>query len=85
MNEELETILELNECLLADGFNDAIIGISQCENPKAVYSIKKCIDKLIERDGMSKDEAIEFFSFNVSGSYMGEKTPIFITLKEEII
>jgi hypothetical protein len=25
---------------------------------------------------MTYDEAVKFFDFNVSGSYMGEKTPI---------
>jgi hypothetical protein len=25
---------------------------------------------------MSEDEALEYFDFNVSGAYMGEKTPI---------
>jgi hypothetical protein len=25
---------------------------------------------------MNYDEAIEFFDFNISGSYVGEKTPI---------
>ena len=85
MNKELEMLLDFNQCLLADGFNEAIIGISQCNTVKAIYSSKKCIDILMERDKMSEEEAVEFFQFNVVGSYMGDKTPIFIILQDDVI
>jgi hypothetical protein len=29
---------------------------------------------------MDEDEAIEFYEFNVSGAYVGENTPIFVTV-----
>ena len=29
---------------------------------------------------MTYKEAVEYFEFNILGSYMGEKTPIFLTL-----
>lgn len=80
----IEMLLSFNECLLADGFDEAIIGISQCNTPKAVYDTKKCIEILIERDKMSEEEAVEFFQHNVVGSYMGEKTPIFTILKTNL-
>ncbi|MFW6246626.1 MAG: hypothetical protein ACOC22_00420 [bacterium] len=63
------------EFLSADGFEDAIIGIS---GNKLVYSNQKCIEILMIRDGMSLDEAVEYFTFNVEGAYMGEKTPIWV-------
>jgi|GEM_PF-871243 len=85
MNQELKMLLELNECLLADGFDDAIIGISQCNTNKAVYSSKKCIDILRERDGMSEIEAVEFFHYNIVGSHMGDKTPIFMIFQDDVI
>lgn len=60
--------------LTADGFDDAIIG--RCESSgKVIYSISKCIDILI-KDGMSEEDAIEYFYYNVSGAYVGELTPI---------
>ncbi len=37
---------------------------------------KKCIDVLIQNDGLEEDEAVEFFEFNTRGAYVGEKTPI---------
>lgn len=80
----IHMLLLLNECLLADGFDDAIIGISQCTTPKAVYCTKKCVEILIKRDKMTEEEAVEFFQHNVVGSYVGEKTPIFVVLSDAI-
>lgn len=73
--------------LKADGFDEAVIGMgNQMPNdPVLIYDADKCIDILMTRDGMSGEEALEFFSYNVQGSYVGEKTPIFIwksTLEE---
>ena len=31
---------------------------------------------------MSRDEALEFFDFNVSGAYVGENTPVFLEDEE---
>lgn len=59
--------------LLADGFDDAIIGLDEKEM-RLIYSVSKCID-ILSVD-MSHEEAVEYFEFNVSGAYMGEKTPI---------
>jgi hypothetical protein len=62
------------DILMADGFDDAIIGI-ETKTMRVIYSVSKCIEILVEQ-GMSEFEAIEYFDFNVSGSYVGEKTPI---------
>ena len=69
-----------DEILLADGFEDAFVGIveSNGSHPKALYNEDKCVDILIERDGMDYEEAIEFFQFNVAGAYVGEYTPAFV-------
>jgi hypothetical protein len=61
--------------LFVDGFDDAIIGT--CEKTDVViYSTKKIIEILME-EGMEHEDALEHFHFNISGSYMGEMTPIF--------
>jgi|TARA_R110000803_G_scaffold197310_1_gene260788 hypothetical protein len=70
------------ECLLADGFDDAIIGISSCSSPKAVYSVNKVIEILM-KEGMSQEDAIEHFDYNIAGSYVGDKTPIFVNAPDE--
>ena len=56
--------------LLADGFDECLIGLGRrCGKPDiAVYDEEKCIDLLMKRDGMTHDEATEFFEFNVVGS-----------------
>lgn len=66
------------ELLCADGFDDAIIGyVVQPEGPPLVlYSSERCIEILIE-EGLSEEEAWEHFEYNVRGSYVGERTPLF--------
>ena len=59
--------------LIADGFDDAIIGFDE-QNWKIVYSVRKCIDILM--NDMSEIDAMEYFAYNVSGGYVGENTPI---------
>ena len=76
IKEELMEALEEHECLIADGFDDALIGITMVGEIIAVYSYRKCLEVLM-RD-MSEEDAIEFFDYNVLGAYVGEKTPIFI-------
>lgn len=67
--------------LIADGYDDAIIG--QTTKGLVVYNIATIIELLMERDGMTEEEALEFFDFNIDGSYMGDQTPIFIFLDED--
>lgn len=76
MENILEHILDSypdGSFLIADGFDGAILGVDE-SSMRLIYSVSKCIDILCK--DMSIDEAIEHFDFNVRGSYMGEKTPI---------
>jgi hypothetical protein len=75
-----ELIAEANpEALMADGFEDALVGVAeQFTRIMACYDYDKCIEILCKRDGMSEDEAVEYFDFNVAGASMGEFTPVFI-------
>jgi|TARA_R110000868_G_scaffold74337_13_gene215065 hypothetical protein len=61
------------EFLKADGFDEAVIGVDDM-SMRLIYSVSKCIEILM-RD-MSQEDALEYFSYNVSGAYVGEKTPI---------
>lgn len=74
---DLQIELIENECLLADGFDSALIGITDGLNSVAVYDSNLCIQVLV-KEGMTEIDAIEHFYYNVSGSYVGDKTPIFI-------
>lgn len=65
--------------VFADGYDTAIIGICWREGyPCVAYDIDRVIAILKKRDGMTRDEAEEFFEFNISGAWIGEGTPIFI-------
>lgn len=81
-----EEISEWNEeALTCDGFDDSIIGVGERIGlgPVVVYDVNKMINTLIERDGMTYEDAYEYFSFNISGAWMGEYTPIFVHKSEE--
>ena len=71
----IDSIIETyqEDFLIADGFDDAIIGVEE-SSMKLVYSVSKCVSILCTY--MNESDAIEYFEFNVKGSYVGEKTPI---------
>jgi hypothetical protein len=64
-----------DEIITCDGFDGAIIGIDlNSDSIRVIYSVSKCLE-ILEKD-MDGEEAMEFFTFNVSGAYIGDKTPI---------
>ena len=68
-----------NGLLVMDGYDDCIVGIAQQFNRDfVVYDREKVLAKLMT-DGMSREEAEEYFEFNIVGAYVGESTPAFIT------
>jgi|TARA_R100000664_G_C2746759_1_gene134391 hypothetical protein len=74
-----ESVKEYNEeALLADGFDDAIIGmcLQFGQLPVVAYDYEKCIQILMK--DMTRDEALEYFEFNVINAYMGINTPVYI-------
>lgn len=72
-----------SDALRADGFNQAIIG-NEYHTNRVVYSIERMLQILIDRDGMSMEEAIEFFDFNIGGAYVGEMTPMYVWTEDNI-
>ena len=74
-----------DETLCADGFDDALVGVTNSWGPgnsrvyRAVYDIEKCLTILIERDGLTMEEAAEHMEFNVIGAFVGARTPVFVT------
>ena len=67
------------DALLADGFEDAILGIvKRVSQPEIViYDREKCIEILM-RDGSDREEAEEYFEFNTAGAWVGNGTPGFL-------
>lgn len=64
--------------LTADGFDSCLIGKDSKE--RAVYDADAMIAVMMERDGMTLDEAEEYFWFNIDGAYMGDETPVYTFL-----
>jgi hypothetical protein len=85
------------EVFLASGFEDALIGI--CErsdkDPVAVYDKAKCIQVLIKDFKFMQDkheeefdqelytDAVEYFDSTIIKNYVGENSPVFLSLYQE--
>ena len=68
------------DMMTADGFDEAVVGTitSYGRGESILYSTEKILGIMMERDGMSADEALEFFHYNILGSYNGEGMPAFL-------
>lgn len=79
IREEIEERFDASEMMFADGFDDCIIGVSErCgQSSTVVYDIDKVLAHLIA-DGMTADEALEYYYFNIVGAWVGEGTPTFV-------
>ncbi len=56
----------------------AIIGITEVdEGYRVCYDIGRVLEILVIT-GMTEEEAIEYYDFNIAGAYVGPLTPIFI-------
>jgi len=66
--------------LRAEGFDNAIVGVGERRGqmPLFVYSVRKCIEILMAQ-GMTEDEARDYFEFNTAGGWLGEGTPMWLT------
>lgn len=77
-----ETLIneQADNAIILDGFDDAILGIVNefGNGPRILYSTEKIIQTLRDRDGMSEEEAIEYYDFNILGMYAGEQNPLFL-------
>jgi hypothetical protein len=80
IQETVEACLADDETVsLADGFEQAFVGIArQFNKVMAVYDLTKCLAVLMEQ-GMDLDSAKEYMEFNVTGAWVGENTPAFLT------
>jgi hypothetical protein len=75
IQERLEASGE--EALGADGYDDCVVGLAyQHTRPLIVYSKRKVIERLME--DMSKEDAEDFFQFNIVRADQGAGTPLFL-------
>lgn len=76
-----EILAELDpEILCADGWDEHILGtaFSPGRYLLVVYDGDGIINTLVKRDGLSFEEAVEHFEFNIEGSWVGQRTPVFV-------
>jgi len=66
--------------LKADGLDDAIIGVGRrCGQPDLlVYDTDLVVKLLMDREGWSQEDAVEWMEFNIVGGWHGEYTPIWL-------
>jgi hypothetical protein len=73
--------------LSVDGFDDALIGTMERYGMYPIlvlaYDWDKCVAILMERDGMDREEAIDYMNFNVTAGWVGDGTPCFIHVYED--
>ena len=76
-----QLVKENPEALLMEpreDFDQAVVSITTNQEGQvvAVYDEVKIIDVLVDQ-GMTEDEAWEYFYFNIEGAYMGKNTPVY--------
>lgn len=73
------------EIMLADGFDDALIGIAEgwfagnTHRQVALYDYERCVQILVA-EGLTDEDAYEYMSMNVCGAYVGDGTPVFAVI-----
>lgn len=78
---DLEYLKEFAKgAILLDGLEEAIIGIVEefGNGPRILYSKKKIIEILMERDSMTELDAIEFYDYNILGLYASPQNALFL-------
>lgn len=70
--------------IMLDDLEDAIVGIVEdfgSPGKKILYSKRKILNILQERDLMTESEAEEFYDYNILGLYAGELNAVFLDLE----
>ncbi len=86
----IDLVAELSEELMTlDGLQSCIMGLSigpgGCGRTVLVYDREKIIQLLINRDEMSREEAIEFYMYNIECLTGMTGGPLFVTRSESIM
>lgn len=78
--ERIKELVADDEPLLTmDGFDDAVVGLLERfgSPPIVLYDRAKVIEILLA-DGLSNEDAEEYFNFNIVGAWVGDSTPGFV-------
>ena len=69
------------ETILMTGYEDCILGICNRYGQDSIvaYDLEKVLAKLM-KDGMTYEEAVDWYEFNMIGSWCGDTTPCFVDM-----
>ena len=63
-------------------FDSAIVGLARQFNTSfIVYSQRRTLAALMASEGMTEQEAIEWYEFNMAGAWVGKGTPAFLEIE----
>ena len=63
--------------ILADGFEEAFLGVSVNKPSRVIYDYCKCLDSIIQKEDAEFDEAIDWLDEFIEKE-LGEHSPIYI-------
>jgi len=73
------------ELIAADGFDAEIMGVAQSfDRTVVVYDLTLVLEQLVAQ-GMTPEEAREFFEFNILGAYVGDASPAFLEFAPDLL
>ena len=74
-----EQMVDMNpDAMRMDDYDDCVAGIAVgFKGSCLIYDMRKIINKM-KKDGMTEDEAWEYFDYNVLGAWVGDYTPMFL-------
>jgi hypothetical protein len=63
-----------------EDFDSAIVGVAEQAGGLVVviYNADQCIQTLMDMNAWDEEQALEFFTTNTAGAYMGPSTPMFL-------
>lgn len=68
---------ELKDSKYPEGMEHCVVGIEE-RTLRLILSKMRVLNHLVEEERLSMEDALEHYSFNIEGSYVGEGTPIFL-------
>ena len=75
-------LTELNpDAAVWDNLDAAIVGIGlRGSKPVAIYDYDLMVAVFMQNDGWTREDAIEWIEFNVTGAYVGTSTPLYVRM-----
>ena len=84
-NDKMASLADIREdMVIFPDIAEALIGYSEQfgQESQAIYDKEKVIE-IYQKQGMDREEALEYFYFNTLGTGLSEGTPVFLTKFED--